>query len=146
MFRRRLPLLTLVATVAVTAAPPGRADTVTAPFLPPATLTPGVPHEVSVALGALRQACTAWHSAPTPPPPMKADATRQPVHPAVTPPERALCDLMLHPEHTAWSMFAASAGAGAVLFFLALVFLGMIRGVLISAWTWRFPFGVKSSW
>jgi hypothetical protein len=42
MFRRRLALLALVATVAVAAAPPG------------------VPHEVSNAVVALPQACAAW--------------------------------------------------------------------------------------
>jgi hypothetical protein len=145
MCSARLPLLALAAAVSVAGSNRVHADTLSAPFVPPAPLTSDVPHEVSVAVVALRQACASWGPATTTAAPGVAGTAPRPLTaPSPALPERTLCEVAENPHQAFLQPMLWSGIAGAVLFFIGLLVFSLLRGMLISVWNWRLPIGAKS--
>jgi hypothetical protein len=142
MFSARLLMLALLGSVGCAIAVPSRADTIAAPFVPPAPVNPDVPPQVSAAIVVLREACAAW---PLPPPPPISERAAGPVSkPVPAPPERTLCEVAANPGQAFRLPMIVGGIAGACLFSLGLVVFSLLRRVLICVWNWRLSIGAKS--
>ena len=139
MFSARLPMLALLGSVGCAIAVPSRADTIAAPFVPPAPVNPDVPPQVSAAIVVLREACAAWQLATTSP---RAAGQVPKAVPAL--PERTLCVVADNPGQAFLRPMIVSGIAVAILFSLGLVVFGLLRRVLICVWNWRLSIGANS--
>ena len=141
MFSARLPMLALLGSVGCAIVVPSRADTIAAPFVPPAPVNPDVPPQVSAAIVVLREACAAWQPATATTSPRAAGQVPKAV-PAL--PERTLCVVADNPGQAFLRPMIVSGIAVAILFSLGLVVFGLLRRVLNCVWNWRLPIGAKS--
>ncbi len=142
MCKTRAYLFASLAAVALAISGPAQADTVAAPFMPPAPVDPDVPPQVTAAIIVLREACTAWH-------PVPAGAVAnpaQPVAPASAQPgsEWSVCAVAVDPMRAYLQTMVLSGVAGAILFFVGLLAFSLLRGLLIAAWNWRPRLGAQA--
>jgi hypothetical protein len=144
MSSRRLSTLALLAGVVCAVAPPCVAESLAAPYVPPAPLDPSVPPQASAAIVVLREACAAWRPITLAAGPGTPGQVPAPVALPAPSQERTVCEFAVNPDQVFWQMVMMGGIAGAILFFIGLVVFSLLRGVLISAWNWRPSFGEKS--
>ena len=137
----RVPLVAFVVAVSIATSGTGRADTVTAPFVPPGPVNPDVPPQASAAIIVLREACAAWQPATMPALPNTAGPMPKALG---APSERTLCAFAGNPGQALLQPMIMGGVAGAILFFIGLLVFSLLRAVLISVWNWRLPIGAKS--
>jgi hypothetical protein len=142
MSKTRAYLFASLAAVALAVSSPVKADTVAAPFMPPASVNPDVPPQVTAAIIVLREACAAWRPAPDG---SVADPVR-PVAPASAQmrSEGTVCAVVVDPMRAYLQTMVLSGVAGAILFFVGLLVFSLLRGLLISAWNWRPRLGAQA--
>jgi hypothetical protein len=142
MSKMRAYLFASLAAVALAASSPVQADTVAAPFVPPAPVDPDVPPQVTAAIIVLREACAAWH----PPATGAVSNPAQPVAPAQAQmrSEGTVCAVAVDPMRAYLQTMVFAGVAGAILFFVGLLVFSLLRGLLISAWNWRPRLGAQA--
>lgn len=124
--------LAMVATLALHPEAPARADAlVSSPPVPQVFHRMAEPDVVRSSISALRAACASW--------PMVANAAQalpQTPDPAAAK-DSDLCDFVDNPNSVLWpvSMFAACLTIAG--FVVAAAVIGLMRIILVAAWSWR---------
>jgi hypothetical protein len=126
--------LAVLATLAFHPAAPARAEGRDVPKpVPQLTIRSAEPDDVRASISAVRAACSAWPTVAN-----TAHASPQTSGPSMAAiKDGNLCDFVENPDNVAWSVGLFTAIMTMIGFVVVAAVIGLLRMILVAAWSWR---------